>query len=79
MKIPEDVSFTIELSHVCTNKDFLLFAVPSVYIRSTARQACPYIMDKQIIVDVAKGIEADTLMTMSEVISEEIPQAKVVC
>ena len=37
----------------------------------------PYVADGQIIVDVAKGIEEDTLMTLSQQIEEEIPQADV--
>lgn len=41
----------------------------SVVLRTKARH---YIPDSQIIVDVAKGIEADTLYTMSEVIRDEI-------
>ena len=36
-----------------------------------------YVADGQIIVDVAKGIEEDTLMTLSQQIEEEIPQADV--
>lgn len=63
---------------MCKDKDILLFAVPSVFVRSTSRLVSSYITECQIIVDVAKGIEANTLMTMSEVISSEIPQANVV-
>ena len=37
----------------------------------------PYVADGQIIVDVAKGIEEDTLMTLSQQIKEEIPHADV--
>lgn len=37
----------------------------------------PYVKDGQIIVNVAKGIEETTLMTLSEIIEEEIPQANV--
>lgn len=78
MKIPKEVRFTKSLEEVCKGKDIVLFAVPSVFVRETARLAASCIRENQIIVDVAKGIEADTLMTMSEVISSEIPQAKVV-
>lgn len=77
MVIPDCIGFTSEISEVIAEKDILLFAVPSVYIRSTARLAAP-LYSGQIIVDVAKGIEPDTLMTMSEVIRSEIPDAKVV-
>ena len=37
----------------------------------------PYVAEGQMIVDVAKGIEETTLMTLSEQIKEEIPQADV--
>ena len=37
----------------------------------------PYVADGQIIVDVAKGIEESTLLTLSKQIEQEIPQADV--
>lgn len=72
MKIPEAISFTKDIGQACTGKDILLFAVPSVFVRSTAAKARDYIADGQIIVDVAKGIEPDTLYTMTEVIRDEL-------
>ena len=70
--LPEAIRFTHEIGEACRDKDILLCAVPSVYVRSTIRAAGRYIPSDQLIVDVAKGIEADTLMTMSEVIRDEI-------
>ncbi len=70
MVIPESIIFTKKIEEVCTDKEILLFAVPSVYVRSTSEKARPYIPDGQIIVDVAKGIEAATLFTMSQVIGD---------
>jgi len=72
MEIPDAMKFTKSIEEVCTDKDVLLFAVPSVFVRSTSRTAKPYIKKDQIIVDVAKGIEPDTLFTMTEVIKDEI-------
>ncbi len=72
MKIPQEIEFTKDLEKVCTDKDILLFAVPSPFVRQTAQKAAPFIPDGQIIVDVAKGMEADSLMTMSEVIEDEL-------
>lgn len=72
MAIPEAIRFTKSLEEVCRGKALLLFAVPSVYVRATANQARPYIPDGQIIVDVAKGIEPDSLLTMSGVIRDEL-------
>ena len=80
MIIPEELQFTKQIGEVCRDKEILLFAVPSPFVRSTARKAAPYIKDEQIIVDVAKGIEADTLFTMTEIIADELqnPAVKLV-
>ena len=80
MVIPEELLLTKEIEEVCRDKDILLFAVPSPFVRATARKAAAYIRDGQIIVDVAKGIEADTLFTMTEIIADELknPTVKLV-
>ena len=72
MVIPDAIVFTKSIEEVCRDKEIVLFAVPSVFVRSTAKAAAPYIPDGQIIVDVAKGIEASTLYTLSEVIRDEL-------
>ena len=72
MEIPEAIVFTKDMETVCKGMDILLFAVPSVFVRSTARAAAPFVVSGQVIVDVAKGIETDTLMTMSQIIESEI-------
>ena len=72
MIIPDEIDFTGDLRTVCTDKDILLFAVPSVFVRQTARSAAEFVPDGQIIVDVAKGIEPVTFKTMSEIIGEEL-------
>lgn len=80
MEIPEQIVFTKDIQQVCRGQDILLFAVPSPFVRSTARKAAPFVADGQIIVDVAKGIEADTLYTMTQIIADEIknPTVKLV-
>ncbi len=75
MELPESMHYTADLAELCVDKDLLLFAVPSVFVRSTAKKAAPYIPDGQLIVDVAKGMEKKTLMTMSEVIEDELRSA----
>lgn len=80
MEIPLDIEFTKDIQKVCENQDVLLFAVPSVFVRGTAKKAAAYIPHGQIIVDVAKGIEAETLFTMSQIIADELkdPTVKIV-
>lgn len=70
MILPGEMHYTADIQEICTGRDLLVFAVPSVFVRSTAKKAAPYIGDGQLIVDVAKGIEEKTLMTMSEVIED---------
>ena len=77
VKIPEDMVFTSDMETSIKEKDFLVLAVPSAFTRGTARRMKPFVGERQIIVDVAKGIEEDTLMTLSQQIEEEIPQADV--
>jgi len=77
MEIPASVGFTKSIQEVCEGKAVLLFAVPSVFVRDTAKKAAPYVKEGQIILDVAKGIEADTLFTMTQVISDEIRNPRV--
>ena len=75
MTIPDSVIFTADVAAACRGRDMLVFAVPSPYVRSTARAAAPFAAKDQLIVDVAKGMEAETLMTLTEVIGEEMAKA----
>lgn len=77
VRLPDDMVFTAHMEAAARGKDFLVLAVPSKFTRGTARKMKDYIAEGQIIVDVAKGIEDDTLMTLSQQIEQEIPQADV--
>lgn len=70
--LPESISYTPDIHEICQGRDILLFAVPSPYVRTTARACLPHLAPFQVVVDVAKGIEAGSLMTMSQVIQSEV-------
>lgn len=72
MEMPETLQFTCDLQESCEGKDVIICAVPSAFVRATIRSVKPYINNQQIIVDVAKGIEEETLFTMTEVIRDEM-------
>lgn len=76
MELPSSMHYTADIEEACAGKDILLFAVPSPFVRTTAKKAAPYITNDQLIVDVAKGIEDKTLMTMSEIIEDELAKQK---
>ena len=77
VKLAEEMIFTNNLEEGMKEKDFLVLAVPSIFTRSTAKSMKPYIKPGQIVVNVAKGIEEGTLMTLSEQIEEELPEADI--
>lgn len=75
--LPDSIQFTTDLEGTVKNNEVLVMAVPSTFVRGTAKKMAGFVKDGQIIVNVAKGIEEDTLMTLSEIIEEEVPNAKV--
>ena len=77
VKLPEDMEFTTDLEASIKGMDLLVLAVPSPFTRSTSKSMAPFVADGQIIVNVAKGVEENTLMTLSEIIEQEIPNATV--
>lgn len=77
VKLPQNICITNDLQKGMEDKDFLVLAVPSIFTRSTAKSMKQYIKPGQIVVNVAKGIEEDTLMTLSEQLEEELPEADI--
>ncbi len=77
VKLPEDMVFTTDLEQAVRGAEVLVLAVPSPYTRSTSQSMAPLVKEGQMVVNVAKGIEEKTLLTLSQIIEEEIPQANV--
>lgn len=77
VKLPEDMDFTCDIAQAAEGKDLLVFAVPSVFTRSTAEKLKQTVKEGQIIINVSKGIEEHTQLTLSQIIEEELPQAEV--
>jgi len=77
VKLADDMVFTDDIATAVFDKDVIVMAVPSVFVRSTAHGMSEYVSKNQKIINVAKGIEENTLMTMSEIIKDEIPHADV--
>ncbi|MBQ6554259.1 MAG: NAD(P)H-dependent glycerol-3-phosphate dehydrogenase [Firmicutes bacterium] len=74
--IPEDITVTCKDEDV-SFADMLIFATPSKFARNMLTRFKPYIKKDQIIVNVAKGLEEDTLMCISEVMHQVAPQARI--
>lgn len=77
VKLPQEMTFTSDLEASIKGRDMLVLAVPSPFTRNTAKSMKPFVSQGQLIVNVAKGVEEHSCMTLSEIIEEEIPQATV--
>ena len=62
-----NIDVTGDLEGAMTDKDILVLAVPSPFTRSTAHSMRAFCKEGQKIVDVAKGVEEKTLMTLSQI------------
>ena len=72
VKIPEEIFITHSLEHSCENKHMIVFAVPSQFIRSVLHNMKKHDFRDTTFVSVAKGIEKDTIMTVSQIIKDEL-------
>ena len=76
VKLPDDILCTTDLEQTVEGKDILVLATASPSIRSMAKKRAPYVAAGQLIVEVSKGIEESTLMILTDVIAQEIPQCR---
>jgi len=74
--IPQNVTHTSELSS-CVDADLIVCALPSFAVRETMKQLAPMVKPGQIILNISKGLEIDSLKTLSTVIREELPNCEV--
>lgn len=73
--LSDRIQYTSALEEAVSGMDALVLAVPSMYIRQTAHSMAQFVSDGQLVISVAKGIEEETLLTLSQVVKQEIPQA----
>lgn len=73
IKLPDSIVITSDLQQACTGFDLIVFSVASPYVRDTAKAAAEFLQPGQKIVNVAKGIEDETLKTLCDILQEELP------
>lgn len=77
IKIPEKIGATADREKAAANAEIIILAVPSRAVRQTAKDFAPYFKKGQILVNVAKGLEEGSLLRLSEVIRECVPECEV--
>ena len=74
--IPNNVVCSSNFEEVLDGAEIILHVTPSKFVRSTLKQYKDYVKENQMIVMCSKGFEAETLLTLDEVIEEELPNVK---
>ena len=73
VSIPETINISTDLSETIYNKDLLVLSVPTHGVRSILEECNGIIKKEQVIVNVAKGIENDSLLRISQIVNEILP------
>lgn len=68
--LPDTIECFTDLGKSVAGKDMVVFATPSHAMREVAKKVKPHLDGEEMVVSVAKGIENDTFMTMSQVLKE---------
>ncbi len=75
--LPDNIICTNDLETAVSDADYVVCAVPSKAVDATSRSLAPFYKENQIIINLAKGLDANTFERMSEVIRKNIPNAKI--
>lgn len=78
IEIPEGIKATMDYKTLLNDSEVVVLAIPSSFIRKSLELFQPYIKEEQLLVNVAKGLEKETLKTLSQVIEEIFPKNPVV-
>ncbi|MGE5364827.1 MAG: NAD(P)H-dependent glycerol-3-phosphate dehydrogenase [Bacteroidota bacterium] len=74
IEIPQEIEITHDLDEAVGDKNMIVLAVPSQYLRSVIKKIPYSSVKNSIFVSVAKGIENSSLLTMSQMLHEQMPQ-----
>jgi len=75
--IPENMQCYTNFEEVLSDCELVIHVTPSKFFRETVKKYKGYINDNHVIVICSKGFEADTLMTLDDVLKEELPNNKI--
>nr|HID58406.1 NAD(P)H-dependent glycerol-3-phosphate dehydrogenase [Desulfobacterales bacterium] len=75
VKLSENIDPHIELADVVQDKDVVLMVVPSHVFRGVAKSIVGCLSHETILVSASKGIENETLLTMSGILKEILPSS----
>lgn len=76
IELPINLNLNSDIERTIYNKDVILLALPTHSVRETLNNIKPYVQKQQIILNVAKGIENNSLLRISQIVEELLPNNK---
>ena len=76
VKLPENIYCTTSYEEAINGTEMIIHVTPSKFTRDTVKQYKQYLTNQPIVI-CSKGFEKESLLTLDEVIQEEIPNAKI--
>lgn len=76
VELPNGIQCTTSHKEAIEGTDFIIHVTPSKFTRDVVKQYKEYVTNQPIVI-CSKGFEKDSLLTLDEVIQEEIPNAKI--
>ncbi len=73
IEIPKEVLITSDIEEASDDKNLIVFAVPSQFLRDVVKNINYHMIEDAILVSVSKGIEKISLMTMSQMLKDVFP------
>lgn len=73
--LPAGVTVTHDLAESLRDRHLVVSAIPSHGCRAVIRAAAPHASANAVFVSATKGLEADTMLRMSDVIAQEVGRA----
>ena len=73
IQLPDTIHASENIGEVVSGKNYLITAIPSKWLRQVAVKMAPFVNEQAMVVSVTKGLEVDSLKTMTEVLQETLP------
>ena len=74
--LPDGIEATNSYEYAIKDSEFIIHVTPSKFTRDTVKQYKQYVTNQPIVI-CSKGFEKDSMLTLDEVIQEEIPNVKI--
>lgn len=76
IKLPDNIFLTSDIEEAIYNKDLILISVPTQEVREVLNLSRSYVKENQVILNVSKGIENKSLLRISQIVEEFLPNNK---